>query len=350
MSEKTTALPEIIHTEEELEEVMTRPSASLVEFVRSLESPLVILGAGGKMGPTMSILARRAAAAAGAKLDIVAVSRFSDKGARTRLEENGVRTLSAELLDRDSFKGLPETSNLLYLVGFKFGSTENPEMTWATNTLVPQHVCERYPEARIAAVSTGNVYPLVPVADRGSVETDDLTPIGEYGNACVARERLFEFFSKQNGTPVALIRLSYALDLRYGVLADICLKVEAGEPVDVTMGYVKCIWQGDANDMIIRSLAVASAPPMALNLTGAGEVLSVRELALRFGELLNREVQITGTEEPSAFFSSAERASELLGEPPTPLDTVLRWTAHWIRQGGRMLGKPTHFDTRDGKY
>jgi dTDP-4-dehydrorhamnose reductase len=338
-----------IDTEEALDDHLTTPRPELIAFVQTLRSPLVVLGAGGKMGPTLAVLARRAAQAAGHPLDVLAVSRFTDDGPRRWLETRGVRTMRLDLLQRDEVARLPEASHVIYLVGCKFGTKQNPSRTWAINTLVPAYVAERYPRAALVALSTGNVYPLVPAPGPGSQETDRLTPLGEYANAAVARERVFEHFSERNGTALALIRLNYAVELRYGVLVDIARKVFAGEPVDVTMGSFNCIWQGDANDMILRSLAHVQSAPRVLNLTGR-ECLSVREVALRFGELLGRPVQIAGTEAGTALLSNPSQACALLGAPPTPLDQVLRWTADWLKHGGRLYDKPTHFETRDGQY
>ncbi len=342
-------MPDTIRTEAELLETMTRPRPVLVEAMRTLSSPLVILGAGGKMGPSLAILCRRAADAARANLEVIAVSRFTDDRARADLEDWGVSTLRADLMDRSAFARLPDAANLLYLVGLKFGTSQNPALTWATNTLIPAYTAERYPQARIAALSTGNVYPLTPVAGRGSQESDPLTPLGEYSNACVARERIFEYYSAINKNPMVLLRLSYALDLRYGVLVDIAQKVYRGEPVDVSMAKMNCIWQGDANEMIVRSLALAASPPLPLNLVGSGHY-SIREMALRFGELLGREVTFTGIEADRALLSDASRLRALLGEPPTPIEPVMQWTAEWIRSNGRLLNKPTHFEVRDGGY
>jgi nucleoside-diphosphate-sugar epimerase len=342
-------LPQIIRTEDQLEEVMTRPRPALVDFMRTLTSPLVILGAGGKMGPTLAVLARRAADAAGLSLEIIAVSRFSDALARQRLESEGVRTLSADLMEQAAFAALPDTENLLYLVGLKFGTSSNPAPTWATNTLPPAYAAQRYSGARIAALSTGNVYPLTPVPGPGSAESDPLTPLGEYANACVARERIFEYFSGKNNTPMVLLRLSYALDLRYGVLVDVATKVWRRDPVNVAMAEMNCIWQGDANEMIIRSLGLADCPPVALNLVG-GQHFTFRQVALRFGELMGRQVTFTGTEQPTAYVSNNARLAATLGEPPTPIETVMEWVAGWVMADGRQLNKPTHFEVRDGGY
>jgi nucleoside-diphosphate-sugar epimerase len=260
-----------------------------------------------------------------------------------------VRTINADLMDRHAFKSLPDTDNLLYMVGLKFGTSSNPVRTWATNTLVPAFTAERYSQSRIVALSTGNVYPLVSVEGSGSQETDPLTPMGEYSNTCVARERLFEYYSELNSTPMVLLRLSFALDLRYGVLVDIAQKVYQGEPVNVSMSHINCIWQGDANEMIIRSLALAAVPPVPLNLVG-GDHYSIRQTALHFGELLGKEVLFTGTEARTAFLSDNSRLRSTLGEPSTPIETVMRWTAAWVRSEGRLLNKPTHFGVRDGGY
>lgn len=349
MTSLPSELPEIIESEDMLDEVLTRPQPELIDFMRTLSGPLVILGAGGKMGPTLSVLARRAVDAAGASCEIIAVSRFSDAQGRRWLEERGVKTLSADLLDRNSLAGLPDASNVIYLVGLKFGTQDNPARTWAVNTLVPSYVAERYPGARIAALSTGGVYPLVPVDGGGSREADALVPPGEYANSCIGRERIFEFYSRSNGTPVTLVRLSYAVELRYGVLIDIARRVYAGEPVDVTMGYLPYIWQGEANAMVIRSLGLAESPPVALNLT-TSPPLKVRAVAQQLGERMGRPAVIVGEEAPSALWSNTERLEAALGRPAVTLDTMLRWTADWMMRGGRLLGKPTHFEVRDGAY
>jgi nucleoside-diphosphate-sugar epimerase len=349
MSADTSDIPDLINTEDQLDRVLTCPRPVLVDFTRTLAGPLVILGAGGKMGPTLAWLARRAAQAAGHALDIIAVSRFSDEAARSWLDARGVQTLSIDLLNREALKQVPEAAEVIYLVGRKFGTSENAAQTWATNTLIPAYVAERFPRARMVVLSTGNVYPLVPVSSRGSVETDALTPLGEYGNAAVARERLFEFFAQRHATPMTILRLNYAVDLRYGVLVDIARRIHAGESVNVTTGYVNCIWQGDANEMILRSLALAKGPPQVLNLTGPA-VLSIRELARQFGDLLGQTVRFSGVEADTALLSNPARACALLGPPATTLEEILRWTAHWVKSGGRLLDKPTHFEVRDGRY
>jgi dTDP-4-dehydrorhamnose reductase len=341
--------PDAIENEEALEEILTRPRSELTGWLPTLQSPLLILGAGGKMGPTLAVLCQRAAQAARQPLEILAVSRFSDPVVRQALEGRGVRTIACDLLERGALRQLPDAANVIYLVGLKFGTTGNPALTWAMNTLVPASVAERYPAARLVVLSSGNVYPLVKVDSTGSSETDELTPLGEYANACVARERIFDFYSQKQGTLMTLVRLSYAVELRYGVLLDIAQRVQAGQPVDVTMGYLNCIWQGDANEFIVRSLDLARSPARVLNLTGPTP-LSVQHLAQRFGELLGRPVQFTGQESDTAFLSNPRRVLEMLGPPPTPMEAVMRWTAHWVQGGGRTYNKPTHFEVRDGKY
>ncbi len=342
-------LPQIIETEEALDELLTRPRAELVQFIKSVRSPLVILGAGGKMGPTLAVLARRAAETVGHKLDVIAVSRFSDATARRWLQERGVRALSCDLYDADAVRQLPSAEHAIFLVGQKFGTTQSPAGTWAANTIVPARVAERYSQTRIVVLSTGNVYPLSPVARGGSVESDPLTPLGEYANATVGRERIFEFYSQRNHTHVALLRLFYAVELRYGVVRDIAEKIWTGQPIELTNGYFSCIWQGDANEMVIRSLALASSPAPAFNLTSA-EVFSVREVATQFGELLDKPVKFLGVESESALIGNTTKLRAQLGDPPTPLEAMIRWTADWVKRGGRSLGKPTHFDVRDGRY
>jgi dTDP-4-dehydrorhamnose reductase len=336
-------------SEEALDELLTRPTPGLIEFIRNLSGRLVILGAGGKMGFTQAVLAQRAVAAAHSGVEVVAASRFSDAVTRQKFEDQGVRTLSVDLLERDSANKLPDAQNVIYLVGMKFGTAENPEMTWAVNTRAPKQVAERYPSARIVALSTGNVYPFVPVASGGATETTALSPVGEYAKAAVAREAVFGEASQTNRTPVAIIRLNYAAELRYGVLVDIARKVWAGEAVDVSMGWFNCIWQGDACDMILRALALTSNPASYWNLTGS-DTISVREVATRFSELLGRPARFEGKEADTALLGNPTKLIAALGAPPTPLDSVIRWTAEWVKSGGRLLNKPTHFEVRDGRY
>ena len=342
-------LPRTITNETELESALTEPGEALVRFIPRVRSPLVVLGAGGKMGPTLAVLAKHAAEEAGHRLEVIAVSRFSDATARDSLEKKGVKTISGDLLERRVVEALPDAENIIYLVGMKFGTSTDPSSTWAMNTVVPARVAERYPRARIVALSTGNVYPFSAVPAGGSVETDALTPLGEYANSAVGRERVFEYFSRCNGTPIAMLRLFYAVELRYGVLVDIAQKVFAGEPIDLASGNFNCIWQGDANEMILRALDLASSPMVAWNLCRP-EIFSTREAALQFGELLELKPEFVGTESATALLGNAKKICSELGEPRTNVETMMRLIADWVKRGGRSLGKPTHFETRDGKY
>jgi nucleoside-diphosphate-sugar epimerase len=342
-------MSEPVFTEAVLLERLTRPSPALVEFIASVSSPLVVLGAGGKMGPTLCVLARRAAEAAGHSLEVIAVSRFSDPSVRRWLESAGVKVISADLLEREAMCSLPDAEEIIYLLGLKFGTAQNPALTWAVNTLPPAHVAERYPRARTVALSTGNVYPLVPVTEGGAREDHPLTPVGEYANAAIARERLFEYFSAKQGSRVALLRLSFAVELRYGVLVDIGRRVWEERPIDLVNGTVNWIWQGDANELILRALPLASAPAQAWNLTHP-EPLCVREVAAQFGELFQKEPRFTGREAGDSLLSNPDKLCARLGRPPTSAGQVIAWIAGWIREGGASLNKPTHFEVRDGQY
>ena len=338
-----------IETEAALDEVLTTPRPVLVEAIRELRSPLVILGAGGKMGPSLAVLARRAAEAAGHELKVIAVSRFTDRTREEWLQDHGVKTVAADLLDRKSVRGLPDAGEVLYMVGLKFGTEANPSLTWAINTVAPLHVLERYGGRRVVALSTGNVYPLSQVEEGGSRESDPLIPLGEYANAAVARERLFDYGSRETATQVALIRLNYATDLRYGVPVDLAQKVWHREPIDLRNGFFNCIWQGDANEMILRAFPLAHSPARAWNLTSP-RTCQVREVAGRLGELLGREPVFTGEEAGTALLSNARALCAELGDPPTSLETILEWTAHWLKSGGSSLDRPTHFEVRDGRF
>jgi hypothetical protein len=343
-------LPDSIETNDELVQVLSRPGAHLVESIRNVSSPLVILGAGGKLGPTLALMARRAAESAGCNLEVIAVSRFNaTSSARAWLEQRGVRTMSCDLLRTESIGQLPDSQNVIHLVGQKFGTAESPGATWAVNVAASARVAERYSRARLVALSTGNVYPLSEVSKGGSVESDPLTPLGEYANSTVGRERVLEFFSLRDGIPLALLRLCYAVELRYGVLLDIAQRVRGDLPIDLASGYFNCIWQGDANDMILRSISLASCPPTIRNLCRP-EVFSVRSVAAQFGELLGRTPRFTGSESPNALLCNPRRLCAELGEPATPPTRMMRWIADWVRRDGCTWGKPTGFEVRDGNY
>lgn len=342
-------LPQQLSGVGELEDALTRPSAALVESVRGLPSPVVVLGAGGKMGPTLAVLAKRAAEQAQVPLEVIAVSRFSNPTSKLWLESRGVRTHSADLLSAKEVEQLPNAGSVIYLVGVKFGTRDAPSLTWAANTLVPAAVCQRYPDLPMVALSTGNVYPMVSVSSGGARENHPLTPLGEYANSAVARERIFEYASQRWGNRLVLVRLNYAVELRYGVLLDLATQIERGDSIDLTTGFFNCIWQGDANEMILRMVPYATRPPTVFNLTGL-ETLSVREIAMRLGQKLGKPVRFVNQESDHALLSHAHALVEKLGSQYLGVERLLDWTADWIRKGGVTLGKPTHFEVRDGQY
>ncbi len=337
-------------TEEELDELLTRPTAGSLRGVRSLDNDLVVLGAGGKMGPSLAVLARRSLDELGLPHRVVCVSRFSSPTARAYVESAGVETVACDLLDRQALDALPDAPNVLFMAGMKFGASASPSTTWAINVLLPGLVASRYREARIVALSTGNVYPLAAVDGGGATESTPLAPVGEYAQSCLGRERMFEFGSQRHGTPVALVRLNYATDLRYGVLLDIARQVAAELPVRLDTGYANTIWQGDANAVLLQAFAICGSPAAPLNLTGP-ETFSVREVAHRFAELLGVAGPFfAGADRDTALLSDASRCHELFGVPGVSLDELVEWTAAWVRRGGPTLGMPTRFDVRDGTF
>lgn len=343
-------LPHVIENEEMLDELLSRPTARVVALMRRLKGDLIILGIGGKIGTGLGLTALRATRAAGIQRRVIGVSRFSDPSARSQLEAAGLETIACDLLDQDAVSRLPKTDNVLYLVGRKFGTGENVEMTWATNVLVPANVSRHFSDSRIVAFSTGCVYPLVPPIPGGCTEECEPQPVGEYAQSCLARERIFQYWSRTCGTRISLLRLNYAIDLRYGVLYDIGQKVYHGEPIDLTVSHVNVIWQGDVNRQTLLSLEHCASPPTILNITGP-ETASVRYIAETFGRIFGRAVKFRGVEgEGRMYLSNASKAAALFGYPSVPLLTMIRWQAAWIQQGGRSLSKPTHFEVTDGKF
>ena len=336
-------------SEIQLEEALSTPYPSLVEMMGKLDGDLMILGIAGKMGITLGMAALKAIRLAGVSKRVIGVSRFSNPAARERLDLFGIQTIQCDLLDREAVANLPDVPNIIFMAGRKFGTSNAMEKTWAINTIVPSHVASRFKNSRIVVYSTGCVYDLVPVTSGGSRETDQPGPIGEYAQSTLARERIFEYYSLANRTPVCLMRLNYAIDLRYGVLRDIAETVYGGQPVDVTMGYVNIIWQGDAINQSLLCLDHCSSPPAILNITGL-ETLSVRKLAEEFARLFSLEVTISGKESPSALLSDSSRAAGLFGKPSVSVEQMIVWTAEWIKNGGPSLDKPTHFQTRDGQF
>jgi dTDP-4-dehydrorhamnose reductase len=338
-------------SEATLEEYLSRPTAATVRALAELEGDLLILGAGGKLGLSLARMARRALDEGGkADAKVIAVSRFGNPSTPARFRAVALETLSCDLLADGALEALPDAATIVYLVGMKFGSTSDPGLTWAMNTYLPGLVAQRYKHARIVALSTGNVYPLVDVRGGGSLESDPPSPVGEYAQSCLGRERLFTYSSCRVGTPVTLVRLNYANDLRYGVLVDIALRVARGEPVDVTTGHVNVIWQGDANAAILQSFRLCASPPAVLNVSGP-EMASVRWLAIRLAELLGAPPPtFSGEESETALLSNCSKQFALFGYPSVPLGRLLEWTADWIKSGRPLLNKPTGFQTRDGTF
>ena len=330
--------------EAHLEEAMSTPSAALVDDLAALDGDILVLGVGGKMGPTLARMARRAAPGK----RVLGVARFSEPGLKARLQAQGVECLEADLLDPAALQALPEVANVVFMAGRKFGSSGSEWLTWAMNAHVPALVAQRFARSRIVAFSTACVYAFADAAGRGSLESDPLTPPGEYANSCVARERMFEHFSHQLGTPGRLLRLSYAIDMRYGVLHDLAERILAGQPVPLAMGRANVIWQGDANERALRALRHCTAPASGLNLSGPA--VSIRAAAEGLARRLDRPVRFEGTEAASAWLVDCAQADALWGPPPVGIETMLDWTAAWARRGGRSLGKPTHFEVRDGQY
>lgn len=344
-----TALPSTIADVAHLEELLSRPTPALLASLQSLNSDLVVLGVSGKMGPTLARMAVRAIAELGLPYQVYGVARFSQPAARDPLEAAGVKTIACDLLDRAALAQLPASRNIIFMAGQKFGTSGAQHMTWGINTYLPALAAERYGGARFVVFSTGNVYPLTPVVNGGAREGDDPNPVGEYAASCLGRERIFEYFARTQGLPCAIMRLNYAIEMRYGVLVDVARKVHSGQPIDVSMGAANVIWQGDANAQALGLLAHCATPPFVCNITGP-ETVSIRRVAEQFGELLGVEAHFVGSEAPTALLSNAALAQQLFGYPTVSLQQMIAWIADWIQRGGAALNKPTLFETRDGKF
>jgi len=337
------------HSLNQLEADLAAPTTYLVEAMRRLEGDLLVLGAAGKMGPSLCRLARRASEEAGSTRSVWAASRFSDDTVRQSLETTGVRTIQVDLLEADALTALPECPNVVLMAGQKFGSSMEPEVTWATNVLLPALAARRFAASRMVLFSTGNVYPLTPVSAGGSTEDDPLAPVGEYAVTALGRERILTYLASSQSTPMAFLRLNYAIEPRYGVLRDIADKVRANESIDVTMGHVNVIWQRDANAIALRALAHCAVPPSILNVTGP-ETVSVREIAESFGAMFGVEPVFQGSESTEALLSNAHRCHELFGAPPVDLTKMIERVGRWVEDGGPGLDKPTHYQEREGQF
>ncbi|SFJ58953.1 Nucleoside-diphosphate-sugar epimerase [Streptosporangium canum] len=333
----------------ELDERLSRPRDGLADDLGKLDGDIMILGAGGKLGPSLVRLALRGVRASGVSRRVIAVSRFSEPGLAQSLQESGATVVAADVADEEALRGLPDAANVVFLVGAKFGTAGREHATWFTNTYLPGRVADRFRGSRIAALSTGNVYPLVPVASGGSTEDGPTGPVGDYAMSCLGRERVLTHFAAEYGTPLSLIRLNYAVEMRYGVLVDLAQRILADQPIDLTTGQVNVVWQGYANEVTLRSLPLAGAEPCVLNVTGP-ELVSVRQAAEALGEALGRRPVFTGEEAPTALLSNAARCHGLFGYPDLTLTELIGHTARWVADGGPLLGKPTKFERRDGKF
>ena len=339
-------LPERFDTVEAVEDFMTAPSDKLIADLAATPGDIMVLGVGGKMGPTLARMAKRAAP--GKK--VIGVARFSEKGVREELAKAGVDTIPADLLDRAALEKLPKAPNIVFMAGRKFGAAGNVPLTWAMNVQVPAMVAEVFKASRIVAFSTGCVYPFVPVESGGA--TEDMAPLpppGDYATSCAGRERMFEYFSAQHGTAGRLFRLNYAIDMRYGVLHDVARKVRDGAEIDVGMGHVNVIWQGDANEVALRCLRHATTPTSPINVTGP-ETIVIRDLAAEFGKLFGKKPMITGKEAPTGWLNNASAMVKEFGTPSVPLSQMVKWTADWLARDMKTLNKPTHYEVRDGQY
>jgi hypothetical protein len=331
----------------ELEMRLSEPTPAVRESLAALEGDLIVLGAGGKMGPSLCHMARRASSKA---RRIFAVSRFTNADLAARLADWGIEVIQGDLLDRQFVTSLPACPLVVHMTGMKFGTSGQPGRVWAMNTVVPAMVCEQFRRSRILAFSTGNVYPLVSVAvSQGSVESDPLSPVGEYATTAVGRERIFDHYSREWQIPVTLIRLNYATELRYGVLVDIARQVWQQQPVPVAMGFANVIWQADANAQALAALRLAASPPFVLNVSGP-EILRVRDVAIRLGELFKLPVTFTGKEAPTALLNNSQQAQQLFGRPRVNAEQLIEWIAAWIMAGRPLWDKPTHFEVRDGRF
>ena len=332
-----------------LYESLLLPSEALVSDIAALKGDILILGVGGKMGPALARLAKQAVDRAGVKKRIIGASRFSEEGLQDELNSVGIETYKADLLQDDQLNALPDTENVLYLAGTKFGTTGKEPFTWAMNSYLPGRVAQKYKNSRIVVFSTGNVYSLTPVLMGGADENLSPQPVGEYAQSCLGRERLFQYYSSIHNTPILIYRLNYANDVTYGVLLEIARSVKEKKPVDLSMGHVNVIWQGDANEIALRALHHCSAPSKILNVAGP-ETISVRWIAKEFGKLFGQSPEFVNHEQDTALLSNAAESFRLFGYPKVPLKKMIELIAKWINEGGRIINKPTHFQERTGQF
>lgn len=331
------------------EKRLLAPSAALIDDLKKIEGDILLLGVGGKMGPSMAKLAVEAIQTAGISKKVIGVSRFSETGLKQELEATGVETIAVDLLDDKALQQLPEVENVIYLAGQKFGTSGKEAFTWAMNSYLPGRVAEKFKQSRIVAFSTGNVYPFAPLHKGGLDESVTPEPVGEYGQSCLGRERIFQYFSEKNNTPTLIYRLNYAVDFRYGVVMEIAKSVWEGKTIDLSSGNVNVIWQGDANEIAIRALRHCSSPARILNVTGP-ELLSVQWIAEQFGKQFDRHPVFVGEPEPTALLNNASACHQLFGYPRTTIRDIIDITAEWIQQGGDTFGKATHFQERKGQF
>lgn len=336
-------------TEEKLDELLTTPSDALVEDVKKIEGDIMVLGAGGKMGPTLCVLCKNAIKKAGIKKRVIAVSRFSDPIATELLKSQDVEIIPCDLLDKEKLYALPEAENIIYMAGRKFGTDGEEWKTWAMNATLPAFVADKFKKSNIVVFSSGNIYPIVPLSSGGCRETDPIGPVGEYTMSCLARERAFEYAANTYGTKIFIYRLNFAVDLRYGVLYDMANNILNDKPISLTTPCLNAIWQGSANEIAIRGLLHADAPAKKMNVTGP-ETVSIRKAATELGTYLGKEPVFEGEEGNDAYLNDASAAMEIFGYPQVPFKTLIRWQAEWLLDGGRGLGKPTHFEERKGSY
>lgn len=341
--------PERFSSVAELEAQLCIPHPELISMMKRLDGDIMILGVAGKMGVTMAIQAVNAIKAAGVSKRVIGVARFSNVDERTKLDAAGVETVACDLLDREQVNKLEKVDNIIFMAGRKFGTGGSEELTWAMNILAPEYVCEHFKASRIVAFSTGCVYPLETIESCGSTEDTPPAPVGEYSQSCLGRERIFQYYAKKNGTKVLLFRLNYAIDLRYGVLHDIAQNICNGEPVDNSVGFFNCIWQGDANANALRSLELCESPCAILNITGP-ETASVANAARVMGKILGKELTFKGEPGNLGYLNNSAKMCRLFGYPQVSLEQMILWQAKWLADGGVSIGKPTHFEVNNGKF